>query len=91
MRWGAFVHQVKERGQCETTRESERADGTVLALLGAHLVGEARADLPTRPPEDLALVLLNPLQACEPTSTEQFYGSPRPGRESRRREPRPGT
>ncbi|MFF4271070.1 DUF2267 domain-containing protein [Streptomyces sp. NPDC001536] len=72
MRWEAFLHQVKERGQYETTEEAERAARTVLALLGAHLVGEVRADLAARLPEDLALVLLNPLQAREPLSPERF-------------------
>ncbi|MFE0511996.1 DUF2267 domain-containing protein [Streptomyces sp. NPDC058964] len=72
MRWKAFLHQVKERGEYETTEEAERATRTVLALLGAHLVGEVRADLAARLPEDLALVLLNPLQAREPLSPERF-------------------
>ncbi|BAC68170.1 hypothetical protein AQJ43_30185 [Streptomyces avermitilis] len=72
MRWEAFLHQVKERGDYETTREAERAARTVLALLGAHLVGEVRAELAARLPESLALVLLNPLQAREPLSPERF-------------------
>ncbi|MGQ4435626.1 DUF2267 domain-containing protein [Streptomyces sp. SAS_260] len=72
MRWEAFLGQVKERGAYESTEEAERATRTVLALLGAHLVGEVRADLAARLPEDLALVLLSPLQAREPLSPERF-------------------
>jgi uncharacterized protein (DUF2267 family) len=72
MRWEAFLDQVKERGAYETPEEAERAARTVLALLGAHLVGEVRAELAARLPEDLALVLLNPLQAREPLSPERF-------------------
>ncbi|MBC2906794.1 DUF2267 domain-containing protein [Streptomyces cupreus] len=72
MRREAFLEQVKERGAYETTEEAERAARTVLALLGAHLVGEIRADLAARLPEDLALILLNPLQAREPLSPERF-------------------
>ncbi|MFG2557086.1 DUF2267 domain-containing protein [Streptomyces sp. NPDC048581] len=72
MRWEAFLDQVKERGAYETTEEAERATRTVLALLGAHLVGEVRAELAARLPENLALVLLNPLQAHEPLSPERF-------------------
>jgi len=72
MRWEAFLDQVKERGAYETPHEAERAARTVLALLGAHLVGEVRAELAARLPEDLALVLLNPLQAREPLSPERF-------------------
>src|SRR4051812_48394169 len=72
MRWEAFLDQVKERGAYENTEEAERATRTVLALLGAHLVGEVRADLAARLPEDLALVLLSPLQAREPLSPERF-------------------
>ncbi|WP_405812936.1 DUF2267 domain-containing protein [Streptomyces sp. NBC_01390] len=72
MRWSAFLDQVKERGAYETTEEAERAARTVLALLGAHLVGEVRAELAARLPEELALILLNPLQAHEPLSPERF-------------------
>ncbi|MER7394667.1 DUF2267 domain-containing protein [Streptomyces sp. NPDC000151] len=72
MRWEVFLDQVKERGEYKTTEEAERAARTVLALLGAHLVGEVRAELAARLPEELALILLNPLQAHEPLSPERF-------------------
>ncbi|MFK4098494.1 DUF2267 domain-containing protein [Streptomyces sp. NPDC019531] len=72
MRWEAFLDQVKERGDYATTEEAARVARTVLALLGAHLVGEVRAELAARLPDDLALVLLNPLQAHEPLSPERF-------------------
>lgn len=72
MRWEAFLDQVKERGEYESTEEAARAARTVLALLGAHLVGEVRAELAARLPEELALILLNPLQAHEPLSPERF-------------------
>ncbi|GHD79529.1 hypothetical protein GCM10010317_100280 [Streptomyces mirabilis] len=72
MRWEAFLDQVKERGKYESTEEAERAARTVLALLGAHLVGEVRAELAARLPEEMALILLNPLQADEPLSPERF-------------------
>ncbi|BBC35023.1 uncharacterized protein SGFS_063170 [Streptomyces graminofaciens] len=72
MRWEAFLDQVKERGEYESTEEAERAARTVLPLLGAHLVGEVRAELAARLPEEMALVLLNPLQAREPLSPERF-------------------
>ncbi|MGW2612296.1 DUF2267 domain-containing protein [Streptomyces mirabilis] len=72
MRWEAFLDQVKERGKYESTEEAERAARTVLALLGAHLVGEVRAELAARLPEEMALILLNPLQAREPLSPERF-------------------
>ncbi|MFE9822376.1 DUF2267 domain-containing protein [Streptomyces sp. NPDC005791] len=52
--------------------EAERAARVVLALLGAHLVGEERNELAARLPETFALVLLNPLQAAEPLSAERF-------------------
>ncbi|MFG3033746.1 DUF2267 domain-containing protein [Streptomyces sp. NPDC048253] len=72
LRWEAFLDQVQERGRYETTGEAERAARTVLALLGAHLVGEVRAELAARLPEEMALLLLNPLQAHEPLSPERF-------------------
>lgn len=72
MRWEAFLDQVEERGAYETTEEAERAARMVLALLGAHWVGEERAELASRLPEEWALILLNPLQAHEPLSPERF-------------------
>ncbi|MGW6486203.1 DUF2267 domain-containing protein [Streptomyces sp. NPDC055056] len=72
MRWEAFLEQVQERGRYPTPQEAERAARTVLALLGAHLVGEVRAELAARLPETFALILLNPLQSAEPLSPERF-------------------
>ncbi|MER6266697.1 DUF2267 domain-containing protein [Streptomyces sp900105755] len=68
----AFLQHVKERGEYETLEEAERAARVVLALLGAHLVGEVRAQLAARLPEGFALILLNPLQSAEPLSPERF-------------------
>ncbi|OQR63112.1 hypothetical protein B6E66_15870 [Streptomyces maremycinicus] len=72
MRWEAFRDLVKERGRYETPEDAERAARTVLALLGAHLVGSVRSELAARLPEEMALLLLNPLQAHEPLSPERF-------------------
>ncbi|TXS38447.1 DUF2267 domain-containing protein [Streptomyces sp. OR43] len=72
MRWEAFLSTVQERGEYETAQEAERAARTVVALLGAHVVGEVRAELAARLPETFALILLNPLQATEPLSPERF-------------------
>ncbi|TLS39964.1 DUF2267 domain-containing protein [Streptomyces montanus] len=72
MHWGAFIAAVQERGQYPSQEEAERSSRVVLALLGAHLVGEVRAELAARLPETLALVLLNPLQAHEPLPPERF-------------------
>ncbi|MGW1892397.1 DUF2267 domain-containing protein [Streptomyces sp. NPDC002004] len=72
MRWEAFLDQVQERGEYGTRAEAERAARTVLALLGAHMVGEERAELAGRLPETFALILLNPLRAPEPLSAERF-------------------
>ncbi|MER6474533.1 DUF2267 domain-containing protein [Streptomyces collinus] len=68
----AFLQHVKERGEYDTLQEAERAARVVLALLGAHLVGEVRAQLAARLPEGFALILLNPLQSAEPLSPERF-------------------
>lgn len=70
--WETFLEAVRERGEYDTRSEAERATRVVLALLGAHLVGEVRAELAARLPEPLSLVLVNPLQAHEPLSTERF-------------------
>ncbi|MET9663226.1 DUF2267 domain-containing protein [Streptomyces sp. NPDC006510] len=68
----AFLDQVKERGKYGSRQEAERAARVVLALLGAHLVGEVRAQLAACLPEEFALILLNPLQSAEPLPTERF-------------------
>ncbi|MEU3048326.1 MULTISPECIES: DUF2267 domain-containing protein [unclassified Streptomyces] len=72
LRREAFLDRVKERGEYGTTEEAERAARVVLALLGAHLVGEVRARLAARLPEEFALILLNPLQSAEPLAPERF-------------------
>jgi uncharacterized protein (DUF2267 family) len=72
MSWHAFLGQVQERGAYTTSDEAERAARVVLALLGAHLVGQVRTDLAARLPDTFALILLNPLQAREPLSPERF-------------------
>lgn len=72
MRWRPFLEAVQERGDYPSVAEAERASRVVLALLGAHLVGEERNELAARLPETFALILLNPLQAAEPLSSERF-------------------
>ncbi|REK90682.1 DUF2267 domain-containing protein [Streptomyces inhibens] len=72
VRWEAFLDQVKERGEYGSRQEAERVARVVLALLGAHLVGEVRAQLAARLPEGFALILLNPLQSAEPLPPERF-------------------
>jgi len=67
-----FLEHVKERGEYGTAEEAERAARVVLALLGAHLVGDVRAHLAARLPEGYALILLNPLQSAEPLPPERF-------------------
>ncbi|MFE9837882.1 DUF2267 domain-containing protein [Streptomyces sp. NPDC005551] len=72
MHWDEFIAAVQERGQYPGREEAERSSRVVLALLGAHLVGDVRAELAARLPETMALVLLNPLQAHEPLAPERF-------------------
>jgi len=72
MTWEEFCAVVQERGEYTSTAEAERAARIVLALLGAHLVGQVRAELAERLPEQIALILLNPLQAREPLDPERF-------------------
>ncbi|MET7498558.1 DUF2267 domain-containing protein [Streptomyces sp900116325] len=72
LRWEAFLDHVKERGEYGSRHEAERAARVVLALLGAHLLGEVRAQLAARLPEGFALILLNPLQSAEPLPPERF-------------------
>jgi uncharacterized protein (DUF2267 family) len=72
LRHAAFLAHVRERGEYESLNEAERAARVVLALLGAHLVGDVRARLAARLPEEFALILLNPLQSAEPLSPQRF-------------------
>jgi uncharacterized protein (DUF2267 family) len=57
LRREAFLDRGKERGEYDSLQEAERAARVVLALLGAHLVGEVRAQLAARLPEDFAHVV----------------------------------
>ncbi|MEU1630691.1 DUF2267 domain-containing protein [Streptomyces sp. NPDC020096] len=70
--WEEFLERVRERGEYDTRQEAERAARVVLALLGAHVVGEERSALAARLPETFALILLNPLPAAEPLDPERF-------------------
>jgi uncharacterized protein (DUF2267 family) len=72
LRLETFLDHVQERGEYGTAQEAERAARVVLALLGAHLVGDVRAQLAARLPEGFALILLNPLQSAEPLPPERF-------------------
>lgn len=72
LRWEAFLEKVQERGEYDTPEEAERVARVVLALLGAHLVGEVRSELAARLPEAMALILLNPLRAAEPLDPDRF-------------------
>ncbi|MGN2364034.1 DUF2267 domain-containing protein [Streptomyces luridiscabiei] len=72
LRREAFLHHVTERGEYKTAEEAERAARVVLALLGANLVGEVRAQLASRLPDEFTLILLNPLQSAEPLPPERF-------------------
>ncbi|MBT2365531.1 DUF2267 domain-containing protein [Streptomyces sp. ISL-10] len=72
MRWEAFLESVQERGEYPSRSEAERAARVVLALLGAHLVGEERSELAACLPETYALILLNPLRAAEPLDPDRF-------------------
>ncbi|WP_033355506.1 DUF2267 domain-containing protein [Kitasatospora aureofaciens] len=72
LRWEVFLDRVQGRGEYDTPQDADRAARVVLALLGAHLVGDVRAKLAARLPERFALILSNPLQAAEPLSPERF-------------------
>lgn len=48
MRRGAFLAHAQGRGEYETMEEADRVASVVLALLGAHLVGTVRSELPAR-------------------------------------------
>ncbi len=53
--WDAFIAAVQERGEYPSQKEAERASRVVLALLGAHLAGEVRAELAARLPRNSGL------------------------------------
>ncbi|MFF3608344.1 DUF2267 domain-containing protein [Streptomyces sp. NPDC002463] len=72
LRREAFLGHVQGRGKYDSPHEADRAARVVLALLGAHLVGEVRAQLAARLPDEFALILLNPLQSAEPLPPERF-------------------
>ncbi|UGQ12123.1 DUF2267 domain-containing protein [Yinghuangia sp. ASG 101] len=57
---------MKERGEYHAPEEAERATRVLLALVGAHLVGDIRAQPATRLPEEFALIPLNPPTSAQP-------------------------
>ncbi|WP_407563895.1 DUF2267 domain-containing protein [Streptomyces sp. 184] len=73
LRREAFLGHVKERGGYGTAEEAEHAARVVLALLGAHLVGEVRAQLAARLPEGFALILFQ-----LPVGYDLLFGRPQP-------------
>ena len=72
IRFESFLEQVIDRGGYRDRNEADRAARVVLALLGAHLVGQVRARLAASLPETYTLILLNPLPAAEPLNAERF-------------------
>ena len=70
--WKNFLERLVDRGQYRSEHEADRAARVVLALLGAHLIGHARAQLAAHLPEQYALILLNPLPAAQPLNAERF-------------------
>lgn len=67
-----FLDRVQERGEYGSRQEAERAARVVLALLGAHLVGDVRGRLADLLPGDFSQILLNPLRSAEPLPPERF-------------------
>ncbi|MFJ2866470.1 DUF2267 domain-containing protein [Kitasatospora sp. NPDC087314] len=67
-----FCARVVERGEYRNEGEAEHAIRVVLALLGEHLVGTARADLADALPETYAGILRDAGPAAEPLTAERF-------------------
>lgn len=91
LRREAFPGRVKEGGEYDTAEEAESAVRVVLALLGAHLVGNVRAQLAARLPEPFDLILLNPLQSAELLPRSGSSAQPPRGSKAPPSRPRPGT
>ncbi|GAB2969080.1 DUF2267 domain-containing protein [Streptomyces pseudoechinosporeus] len=70
--WEPFLAQVQERGEYTTTREAERVTRTVLATLGAHLLGSERKKLADQLPAQCQPLLLEPLPATKPLNPHEF-------------------
>ena len=90
MRWEAFLDQVQERGEYGTRQEAERAARTVLALLGAHLVGEVRAGAGSPATGHLRADPAQPAAGRGPLSAERFVRATAAWIEGATNRPRPG-
>ncbi|GAA0654933.1 hypothetical protein GCM10010193_01470 [Kitasatospora atroaurantiaca] len=78
MRWESFLQRVEERGEYPDPKHAEEAVRVVLGLLGAHLVGEERAQLAAPLPQRCSMLLLAPAAAAEPLGPEQFLRAAAP-------------
>ncbi|MER8220091.1 DUF2267 domain-containing protein [Streptomyces sp. NPDC094143] len=70
--WPRLVEAVRASGQYDTRTKAEQVTRTVLAALGAHVIGEERVDLARALPEEAARLIAAQIPATHRLTAARF-------------------
>ncbi|MFF8671991.1 DUF2267 domain-containing protein [Streptomyces sp. NPDC015242] len=70
--WPRLVESVRASGQYETWTKAEQVTRTVLAALGAHVIGDERVDLARALPEEAARLIAAQVPATHRLTAARF-------------------
>jgi uncharacterized protein (DUF2267 family) len=70
--WPRLVEAVRTSGQYDTRTKAEQVTRTVLAALGAHVIGEERVDLARALPEEAARLIAAQIPATHRLTAARF-------------------
>ncbi|CAL9464104.1 hypothetical protein SUDANB108_02712 [Streptomyces sp. enrichment culture] len=70
--WPRLVESVRASGQYETWPKAEQVTRTVLAALGAHVIGDERVDLARALPEEAARLIAAQVPATHRLTAARF-------------------
>ncbi|MEV5354053.1 DUF2267 domain-containing protein [Streptomyces sp. NPDC052693] len=70
--WPRLVEAVRASGQYDTPAQAERVTRTVLAALGAHVIGDERVDLARALPEEAARLIAAQIPATHRLTAARF-------------------
>ncbi|GAA2536249.1 DUF2267 domain-containing protein [Streptomyces sp. NPDC058947] len=70
--WPRLVEAVRASGQYDTLTKAEQVTRTVLAALGAHVIGDERVDLARALPEEAARLIASQIPATHRLTAARF-------------------
>lgn len=73
--WPDLLADVQDAGQYPTAAKAEQVTRSVLAALGAHVVGEERVDLARALPQEAARVVADQIPATRRLTAAEFVDS----------------